>query len=67
VAVNGLDEVAALPGVVEVRPKRGPGDLVDWREGGVGHVFGIGGIVNSYEELVGLRHRILDVTSVAYT
>jgi ATP-grasp domain len=66
VTVNGLDEVAALPGVLEVRPKRGPGDLVDWREGGVGHVFGVGGVVATYKNLVSLRHRILDVTSVEY-
>ncbi|HEY6622953.1 MAG TPA: hypothetical protein VIX85_03915, partial [Acidimicrobiales bacterium] len=66
VAVHGLDEVAALPGVYEVRPKRGPGDLVDWREGGVGHVFGVGGIVDAYDDLVALRHRILDATSVEY-
>lgn len=66
VAVNGLDEVAGLPGVLEVRPKRGPGDHVDWREGGVGHVFGVGGVVGTHEELVDLRHRILDMTSVRY-
>lgn len=66
VAVNGLDAVADLPGVLEVRPKRGPGDRVDWREGGVGHVFGVGGVVDTYEELVSLRHRILDVTTVEY-
>lgn len=67
VAVRGLQEVAGLPGVLEVRPKRGPGDLVDWREGGVGHVFGVGGLVDTYDELVDLRHRILDRTSVEYT
>ena len=67
VAVHGLDEVAVLPGVYEVRPKRGPGDLVDWREGGVGHVFGVGGIVDTSDELVALRHRILDATAVDYS
>jgi len=66
-AVTGLDVVATLPGVLEVRSVRRAGDLVDWRSGGVGHVFGVGGVVSDYGQLVALRRQILSVTAVEYS
>jgi biotin carboxylase len=66
-AISGLEAVAELPGVVEVRLVRRPGDRVDWHEGGVGHVYGVGGVVADYVELVALRHQILDTASVTYS
>ncbi len=65
-AVHGLEDVAQLPGVEEVRLARRVGDPVDWHEGGVGHVFGVGGVVDDYDELIATRHRILETTSVEY-
>ncbi len=42
-AVEGLDELRALPGVEEVTLNRGPGQCVDWRSGNHGHVFSVRG------------------------
>jgi biotin carboxylase len=50
-AVEGLDELRALPGVEEVVLNRGPGRSVDWRAGNHGHVFSVRGSVASYEQL----------------
>jgi biotin carboxylase len=66
VEVRGLEEVAQLPGVREVKSVRHAGDRVDWHEGGVGHVFGVGGVVGDHEELVALRRKILSATAVDY-
>jgi hypothetical protein len=65
-AVVGLDVVADLPGVHEVRSVRRAGERVDWRAGGVGHVFGVGGVVADTEQLIQLRHQILSTTTVEY-
>ena len=43
IAVEGLDELRAMPGVQEVILNRGPGHGVDWREGNHGHVFSVFG------------------------
>jgi biotin carboxylase len=52
VAIRGLDELRALPGVVQVQVHKGPGDPVDWRNGSVDKVFQVTGTVATYPELV---------------
>lgn len=42
-AVEGLDQLREFPGVQEILLNRGPGHLVDWREGNHGHVFSVFG------------------------
>jgi len=50
-AVDGLEELRALPGVEEVTLNRGPGRAVDWRSGNHGHVFSVRGAAASHEML----------------
>ncbi len=50
-AVEGLEQLRALPGVQEVTLNRGPGHSVDWRSGNHGHVFSVRGAVADYDAL----------------
>jgi biotin carboxylase len=50
-AVEGLEQLRALPGVQEVTLNRGPGRSVDWRSGNHGHVFSVRGAVADYDTL----------------
>lgn len=50
-AVDGLEELRALPGVQEVTLNRGPGRAVDWRSGNHGHVFSVRGSAANHEML----------------
>ena len=43
IAVEGLDQLREFPGVQEILLNRGPGHLVNWREGNHGHVFSVFG------------------------
>jgi biotin carboxylase len=54
-AVDGLEELRALPGVEEVTLNRGPGRAVDWRSGNHGHVFSVRGSAASHEMLMSIE------------
>ena len=51
-AVEGLDELAAVPGVAHVTLNRGAGTSVDWREGSLGSVFDVYGTAADHDELL---------------
>lgn len=50
-AVEGLDRIGADPRVTEAILNRGPGQVVDWREGNHGHVFSLRGRASDHDEL----------------
>jgi biotin carboxylase len=50
-AVDGLEQLRALPGVEEVTLNRGPGRAVNWRSGNHGHVFSVRGSAPNHEML----------------
>jgi biotin carboxylase len=52
--IDGLDELAALPGVAGVTLNRGVGQQVDWREGSIGGVFDVYGTAADHDELLGV-------------
>jgi biotin carboxylase len=58
IAVEGLDELRAMDGVQEVVLNRGPGQVVDWREGNHGHVFSVFGTAADHEGI-----RLIDQAS----
>ena len=51
IAINGLEELRKLPGVVRVDVHKGPGDPVDWQNGSLDKVFQVTGTVADYAEL----------------
>jgi biotin carboxylase len=57
-AVEGLDEVRALPGVVDVVLRRGAGERIDWREGNHGHVLSVFGTVPDHDALRATLDRV---------
>lgn len=57
-AVVGLDELRGVKGVDEITLNRGPGQLVDWREGNHGHVFSVLGRVDSHAEVLRIHELI---------
>ncbi len=59
VSIEGLDTLAALPGVQQVQVKRPPGSMLDSKKGGVAdHVVKIDGLVASHHELLLLNQKI---------
>ena len=66
VALEGLDRVAALPGVRHVVRRHNPGDELDWREGSAGYLFAVFGTAEDHERLWSLRHAVDDLVSAVY-
>lgn len=63
-SVDGLGELAEVPGVAEVVLNRGPGQAVDWREGNHGYVYSVLGTVADHDELRALRRRIDEIVRI---
>ncbi|MBO0767950.1 MAG: ATP-grasp domain-containing protein [Solirubrobacterales bacterium] len=63
-AVDGLDVLAAEPGVEEVILNRAPGDSVDWREGNHGHVFSARGVAGDHHELQSIARQIPELVAI---
>lgn len=59
-ALEGLAEVAAIPGVREVALNRQPPHPVDWRSGSQGYVATVRGVAESHEQLLANRVTILE-------
>lgn len=57
-ALDGLDEIAALPGVSSVVRRRGVGDPLDWRDGTMSRLFTVYGAVGDHDQLHELHTRI---------
>jgi len=51
IAINGLDKLRNLPGVVRVDVHKDPGDPVDWQDGSFDKVFQATGTVVDYAQL----------------
>jgi biotin carboxylase len=68
-AVEGVHELAALPGVEQVSLNRNPGDLVNPRLGALtDHVLRVDGLVESHEALGELVHEAIPATvRIAYS
>ncbi len=65
-SVEGLDELAAYPGVDAVSLSRRPGDEVDWRKGSHEYVFSVLGSVPRYEDMRALRQWVDEAVVVTY-
>jgi len=65
-AVEGLEAVSELPGVLSVNLLRKPGDAVDWRLGSDESVLHVIGSAEDHDDLRAVRHRIDDLVSVSY-
>ena len=66
VSINGLDGLAALPGVNEVFVNRSPGDSVNWREGTRQYIYSVFGASANYEELLQVNRFLHEQVSVVY-
>ena len=65
-SVDGLDELAAYPGVDAVFLSRRPGDEVDWRKGSHEYVFSVLGSVPGYEDMRALQQFVDEAVVVTY-
>jgi glutathione synthase/RimK-type ligase-like ATP-grasp enzyme len=65
-SVDGLDRLAAYPGVDAVTLSRQPGDAVDWRLGSHEYVFSVLGNVPLHEDMAKLEQFIADEVTVTY-
>jgi len=66
VAITGLDELRALPGVVRADVHKGPGDPVDWQNGSLDKVFQVTGTVATYPELAERYRACTEAVVVTY-
>jgi predicted ATP-grasp superfamily ATP-dependent carboligase len=66
-SVDGLDELAAYPGVDAVSLSRPPGDEVDWRKGSHEYVFSVLGSVPTYEDMRALQRFVDEDVTVTYS
>lgn len=64
--VDGLQKVAALPGVDSVSVHLGPGEAVDAREGTRAFVAAVVGCAESHDEVLAVDRRMYQLTDVAY-
>ena len=64
--LDGLDEIAALPGVRLVDPKAHAGQAVDWREGTDSQVLTVRGAVDDHDSLGALVRRIGETLRIDY-
>jgi biotin carboxylase len=58
-SVEGLSDLTEVDGVDEVVLVRGPGQLIDWREGSEAHVFHYAGTTGSLDDL----RRLMETTA----
>jgi biotin carboxylase len=65
-SVEGLDRLAAYPGVDSVSLSRPPGEPVDWRKGSHEYVYSVLGTVPLHEDMRALRTFIADEVTVTY-
>ncbi len=65
-ALNGLEETSALPGVSRIVPHRSPGDSVDWRIGTRSRIATIYGVAGGHDELRELHTEIERCLSPEY-
>jgi biotin carboxylase len=65
-ALRGLEQVEALPGVVSVVRHRHPGAAVDWRQGTGGRVLTVYGVAGDLEELASLHARMMGAIDAEY-
>ncbi|MGH3509239.1 MAG: hypothetical protein ACRDPI_03300 [Nocardioidaceae bacterium] len=63
-AVDGLDELGAQPGVHAVTMNRGPGQPIDSREGNHGHVFSVLGTAQDHDALAAMDRYIAETVSI---
>jgi glutathione synthase/RimK-type ligase-like ATP-grasp enzyme len=66
-SVDGLDRLAAYPGVDAVSLSRRPGDEVDWRKGSHEYVFSVLGTVPCHEDMRALEQFIDEAVTVTYS
>jgi biotin carboxylase len=65
-SVEGLNRVAAYPGVDAVSLSRPPGDEVDWRKGSHEYVFSVLGAAPDHESVRAVQQFIDDEVTVTY-
>jgi hypothetical protein len=58
VELNGLDVVAALPGVTRIVADRRAGDVIDWRQGTLSRLFTAYGVADDLDHLYHLYQQI---------
>lgn len=63
-SVEGLDELREFPGVRDIMLNRGPGHLVDWREGNHGHVFSVFGTAVDTRGVLDVDNAITSITRI---
>lgn len=66
VAIHGVDRLATIDGVAEVRMLRRPGDRVDWREGTLGAVASVHGVVPDHDAVVATLSAIARTIRLEY-
>jgi hypothetical protein len=65
-AIEGLDDVAALPHVASVAPNRRQGDALDWAMGGRSNVCQVLGSVEVIGDLAAARDEIDDTITLEF-
>jgi biotin carboxylase len=66
VRVQGLDDLASLPGVDIVSLNRSPGETVDWREGTASHVVTVRGRAEDHDSLEKTYDSIRNMLKIDY-
>ena len=66
VSIDGLDQLAELPGVDEIYVNRSPGDPVDWREGTRHYIYSVFGASPDYDELLTISRFLHEQVSIVY-
>jgi hypothetical protein len=65
-SVEGLDRLAAYPGVDAVSLSRPSRELLDWRKGSHEHVYSVLGTVPAHEDMGALQQFIADEVTVTH-
>ncbi len=66
VKLDGIEEVAASEGVVDVVVNKRPGDELDWRDGNAGFLIAVLGWAPDHDAMFAARRRIGDAIDVDY-
>ena len=66
VSIEGLDRLAALPGVNSVFVNRGPGDAIDWRDGTRHYVYSVFGVSADYDGVLEIDRFLHEEVSIVY-
>jgi biotin carboxylase len=66
VSVEGLDRLAAFPGVAAVTLSRQPGDAVDWRKGTQEYVYVVLGSAADHDGVLAVRRFMDEEVTVTY-